>query len=93
MTNAVYFKYELGSELKDRVTGFKGICDQRVEMLNGCLRYSITGTVNKTGEYQGYWVDEEQLEFMNDGLNKTKPVKKTKTGGAVTKSQSITRSH
>jgi hypothetical protein len=35
------FKYELGVELQDAVTGFKGIVMGRTDYLNGCQRYSL----------------------------------------------------
>ena len=57
------------------------------------MRYSITGKADKTGGYKGYWVDEAQLEFVDKGINKDTPIKKTKTGGAVTKSQTMARSN
>jgi hypothetical protein len=91
MSKIVEFKFDQGIRLKDRVTGFVGIVDQRLEMLNGCLRYSITGTTNEKGEYQGYYVDEAQLEYVDEGLQKN-PIEKNKTGGAVTKSRSMNSS-
>ncbi len=85
--STVTFMYELGDKVSCRVTGFEGIIDQRSECLNGCLRYSVTGRVTKEGEAKGWWIDEGQLEKIDDGLNKTKSIKKTKTGAPMARSR------
>ena len=38
----VTFKYELGSEAKDAITGLTGVITGIVAHLNGCKRYAIT---------------------------------------------------
>lgn len=84
----VSFKFELGDRLRDRVSGYEGICDMRGECLNGCLRYSLQAGLKEDGSMkEGYWIDEGQLEKIDKGVN-AKPVKKSKTGGPVTRSPS-----
>ncbi len=43
------FKFNLGDEVKDRVTGLKGIVTCRIEWLNGCLRYGVQPQSVKDG--------------------------------------------
>lgn len=44
------FKYGLGDQVKDRVTGFTGIITCRIEWLNGCLRYGVQPQELKDGK-------------------------------------------
>jgi hypothetical protein len=58
----VNFKFELGSILKDSVTGFQGVVTGRTEWLYGCKRYVLTPQKLKDGRpIEGVWVDEPQL--------------------------------
>jgi len=62
-------KIKLGSKVEDRISGFIGITESRVEYLNGCIQYGITpkvGKDNKKGEFQ--WIDEEQLKVIGKGV-------------------------
>lgn len=88
MSEKVEFKYALGIKARDRVTNQVGILDMRAEYLNGCIRYSLQPAVpenDPTKRPDGYWVDEQQIEKIDDGLN-SKPVIKSKTGGPTEKS-------
>lgn len=90
MTQTVTFKFALGIKARDRVTGVEGILDSRSEWLNGCLRYSLQPQAKEASPDkipESYWLDEGQLEKVDDGLN-TKPVKKTRTGGPSSSSRS-----
>lgn len=82
---SVKFKYALGEKVRDRVSGIEGIIDMRGECLNGCIRYSVqpkAASVNPEKMPNSYWIDEEQIEVVDMGLNE-KPVKKSSTGGPV----------
>jgi len=85
MTETVNFKFALGIKARDRVTGQEGILDMRAEYLNGCIRYSLQPQI-KPGDNEkrpdSYWIDEQQLEKVDDGIN-DKPVIKSTTGGPV----------
>jgi len=62
-------KIKLGSKVKDRVSGFTGIVESRIEYLNGCIQYGVVpkvGKDNKKGE--SLWVDEEQIEIIGKGV-------------------------
>lgn len=65
------FRFALGVEVKDKVSGFTGIVTGRSEFLNGCIRYSVEHrTLTKEGARKDVeHFDEGQLE-----LGKGKPV-------------------
>lgn len=70
----------LGSKVKDKVTGLKGMVVSRHEYLNGCWRYGVQPTLDKDGKIpDAYYIDEMQLEVVEE----PKAVKKgsEKTGG------------
>ena len=73
------FKYELGVELKDRLTGYQGIVVGRTEYLNGCHRYSLQSRQlnkdNKPAEWEAF--DEMQL----DPVGGVEVIGQQKTGG------------
>lgn len=84
----VTFKFALGINARDRVTGQEGILDMRAQYLNGCVRYSLQPKISPqdpTKRPDSYWIDEQQLELVDQGLNQN-PIKKQKTGGPVEKS-------
>lgn len=90
MTETVKFKFALGIKARDRVTGAEGIIDMRAEYLNGCIRYSLQppcSSKEPNKRPDAYWVDEQQLEQIDEGLN-AKPVMKGKRGGPVESSNS-----
>jgi hypothetical protein len=72
-------KFQLGSRLKDKVSGMQGIAKSRVEYLNGCVQYGIQPPYNEGDKKMpdSYWVDQEQLEFIDEGV----AVAKKPTGG------------
>lgn len=73
--------FELGNKLHDLVTGVKGIAIARIEYLNGCVHYCIKPPADKDGkEIEGFYVDSQQLEKVDDGI--IKKVKPNNTGGA-----------
>jgi len=71
-------KIELGDEVMDTITGFKGVAIGRTTWIHGCSRITIQSKVKKDGtmlEPQNF--DEPQLK-----LTKRKKVKReTDTGG------------
>ena len=75
------FLIELGSEVKSRISGYKGIVVSRSEHLNGCNRYLISPQkINKDGELpDSYWFDEHELEVTIK--KKIKPRKNVKKPG------------
>lgn len=56
---------ELGSKVKDTVTGFVGVAICRVEYLNGCIQYGIKPPVSKDNKViEPEYIDEGQLEVV-----------------------------
>ncbi len=80
----VDFKFETGSKVRDRVSGYTGIIISRTEHMNGCRQYGVNAPVDDTGKMvDGYNIDEQQLELVDEGLN-SQPVAKKDSGGATT---------
>lgn len=77
------WKFDLGDRVKDRVSGFEGIVCIRMEHLNGCRQYGMYPKVDKDGKIPDpHYIDGEQLELVDNGLNITAPIKKKTNGGA-----------
>lgn len=71
---------KLGQEVKDGVTGFKGIAVSRTEFLQGCCRIEVQPKVDKDGQLQELGTfDEPQLEVIGRGV--LVEVARKKTGG------------
>lgn len=52
---------ELGSEVRDSITGFEGTATGRAEYLYGCVRIQVEAHEIKDGEPQSCWFDEQRL--------------------------------
>jgi len=56
---------DLGSTVRDKITGFKGIVTSRAVHMNGCDRYWVQPPVDKTGKtVDGAWFDVVTLETL-----------------------------
>lgn len=72
MTNDDDFKFQLGSLVKDRLTGFEGIVVCRAQWLNNCNIYSVKPRALKDGVPQdSHSFDEPQLELIEEGVVKS----------------------
>lgn len=61
-------KVELGDEVKDVVTGFKGVVFGITVFLQGCRRIGIQPPVDKDGKLaDAHWFDEPQIEVIRKG--------------------------
>lgn len=60
------FKIELGSEVKDKFTGYKGIVMGRTEYVTGCNTYGILNQeLDKDGNTKDWkWFDEDRLDLI-----------------------------
>lgn len=78
---------ELGSEVKDTVTGFRGVVTARAIHLNGCDRYWVQPPVKKVGEYpEGTWIDVSTLKVTKAAKPKQKDEEEAeKPGGFSSK--------
>lgn len=75
---------ELGSKVKDIVSGLKGVAVSRIEYLNGCVQYGVKPPVGKDGkDVDCQYIDEGQLEVTK--AKKVTPIPKPaplrRTGG------------
>lgn len=58
-------RIELGSKVKDRVSGLEGIVVCRAEYLYGCVRYDVQVPIGADGKVpEPYFIDEKQLEVL-----------------------------
>ncbi len=75
-------KIELGKEVQDKITGFKGIAIARSTFLQGCSRILVQPKIDKEGKIpESMSFDEPDIEVISDGvLLKPKP-KKEPPGG------------
>lgn len=54
---------ELGSKVRDSVSGWTGIATARYEYLNGCERYEVSAH-DKEGKPEGFTFDWQQIEVL-----------------------------
>lgn len=81
-------KFKLGNKIRDKVTGVEGITTGYVTYMNGCIQWNIHPKADKEGKTtDANYYDEQQLEFIDDGIADVASNKKT--GGANTKVRSI----
>lgn len=74
---------QLGDEVKDTITGFKGTATGKTEYLNGCVRVVVQPRVDKDGKLpNSQWVDEPQLTVTKKKAIKVKRAAVT-TGGPM----------
>ena len=68
-------KVELGDEVMDRISGFKGIAVARTVWLHGCERITVQPKVDKDGKRQDMETfDEPQMEVVEaNGVLKATP--------------------
>ena len=76
---------ELGDQVKDRVTGLKGIAVAVTTWISGCNRITIQPPVDKDGKPpENYTVDEDMIEVIKKNkLGKVKKKKKKELGGPL----------
>ncbi len=75
----------LGDKVKDKITGLTGIATERREFLNGCIQYAVQGKAKEEKMPDAWYIDEQQLEVVGVKIK----IKKTPTGGAMSKVQRI----
>jgi hypothetical protein len=86
------FKIELGTKVKDRVTGYAGIVIGRTEWLYGCRRYTVQTQEMKDGKpVDSMGFDEDALEVLDAESLHIKAHKPANTGGPETRAPSRPR--
>lgn len=80
------FKYALGLQVKDGISGFSGVIDRAGLYLNGCVQYLVKGKyIEKLDKVASLWVDESHIVVNEqEPLNPNFP--KDRTGGPATSS-------
>jgi len=74
----------LGSEVKDKYSGYKGIAVARTEFINGCVQYHVVAKVTKEHpQPEEIDIDEESLEVIKK--NTARATNGRATGGAYTR--------
>lgn len=72
---------QLGDEVKDKVTGFKGIVIGITQFLNGCARVGVQAPADKDGSIKpAEWFDDMQLSVTKAAKVKVGP---RNTGGPM----------
>ncbi len=67
------FKFDLGVEVIDQITGFKGFITGRCQYMTGCNTYDILPKIKigEEGKYpDGRWIDENRIKKTG-----TRPIK------------------
>lgn len=61
------FKFQLGDEVKDKITGFKGIIRGRTQYLTGCNTYGLQNQkLNNQKPADWQWFDEDLLILVKE---------------------------
>lgn len=67
---------DLGSEVEDRITHFKGIATARCEYIDGSVEICVTPQNTDHGKYpKAEYINEHRLEIVGEGV-KALPVEK-----------------
>ena len=69
MTANQDFRNWLGCELEDRLTGFKGVAHQKMDTLDGNVRYALQPKGDGTTIPEAVWVDYHTLAKIGEGLS------------------------
>lgn len=75
---------ELGSRVKDRITGLRGILIARTDWLYQCRRVAIQPEGLHDGKpAEVVWVDEPQVQVLKAGVIQPPVTQVLRTGGPV----------
>lgn len=76
--------FELGSLLKDKVTGFMGVAMGKATYLTGCDQYCLQPRCKETNAYPtSQWFDEGRLQFVSNSFS-SEDVKAEENGSDYT---------
>lgn len=73
---------QLGSKVRDKITGFTGTAVAKTVFLNGCIQYIVLSKFNKKEPPLEMNIDEQTLEIIKPVAKKKK--KKESNGGRST---------
>lgn len=63
-------KFELGAEVKDRLTGFKGIMTGVCHYITGCSQALVQPKMRKDTFVEARWIDIDRLDVTKTGAFK-----------------------
>lgn len=73
---------QLGSKVRDNITGFTGIATSRTCYLHGCVHIGITPTELKDGKpIEPQWFDEQRVEIVEEKAPVVSPASSATSGG------------
>ncbi len=59
------FKFDLGVQVKDSITGYRGTITARCEYITGCAQYLVQPVLNKDEAFvEPKWLDEDRLMLL-----------------------------
>lgn len=59
------FKYELGANVRDKITGFEGKITSQTIFINGCISYGVESL--QDGDIKAWNLDEERIDYVSSG--------------------------
>lgn len=71
-----------GKEVKDKVTGFTGICTGRTSWLYGCEQFCITPKSKENATGDDKWFDDGRIEIIGDGISPASVMVEVNGGGS-----------
>jgi hypothetical protein len=75
-------KFQLGSTIRDKITGVQGITTGRCHYLYGCTQYNVIQKVGADGKLvDNYWFDEGRLELLPEPVVQASEVTTETSGG------------
>jgi len=82
------FKFDLGSILEDKITGFKGVVMYRTQWIHNCNVYGLKTQILKDGAPQDIQAfDEPQLSLVEENVYE----RNNKTGGPTKQMPQLNR--
>jgi hypothetical protein len=73
---------QLGSKVRDTVTGFTGLAVSRTEFLHGCVRVGIEPqTLHEGKPMDAHWFDEQRVVLVEELEPEVSPLSSATSGG------------
>lgn len=77
------FKFEVGVQAKDKLTGYKGLITGRCDYITGCNQYLLQPKGKNNAEYpKSTWFDENRIEVLKSKKIKLETGTSIKDNGA-----------
>lgn len=70
MTKQAHFIFDMGDEVEDVISGFRGYVVGRFEYLTGCNHYGVEPKATKDGDTKYESIDEQRLKLVKAGAVK-----------------------